>query len=169
MTTRCGKSWEYYAEPFPIYTVARGFVSEVRCTLAEWCGGVCERCGGTWETQETGRQSCEHCQVAGYPRGIGPAVVRSHPVTSVRLAGVDPVEIAGTADAWEWPASVVSTFPEVIRGFFYPRWYSTEEKARGYLSSTFIAWAKSLVLNNGQFAKMNAELLRHHHLTPVPF
>jgi uncharacterized protein (TIGR02996 family) len=88
-------SWEYYAEPFPIYTVTRGFVSEIRCTLAEWCGGVCERCDGwTFDTQHderTGRTdhvACQTCNQTGRTPGIGPAVVRSQPVTSVRLAGV---------------------------------------------------------------------------------
>lgn len=148
------------------WVVRRGFVSEVRCRLADWCGDECHQCAGTGRSFPIDGPSipCRRCG-GSLVTGIGPEVVRRHPVEHLAFTDVDPVEIAGIADAWEWPASAVATFPEGILGFFGPRWHLSEDKARAYLSSTFISWAKSLVVNNGRFAWMNAELLRRRVAT----
>ena len=77
----------------PVAIVRRGFVAEVRCTLSQWCGGECE-CVSRWELHRVPPgeviegHGCYACNGTGTRPGIGPAVVRSHPVEVVRLAGV---------------------------------------------------------------------------------
>ena len=86
----------------------RGFVAEVRCTLSQWCGGeVCEICDGDGDDWQ-----CGHCN-NGRTHGIGPAVVRSHPVEVVRVTDREPVthryssdvrgEEVAAASARFWP------------------------------------------------------------------
>jgi uncharacterized protein (TIGR02996 family) len=128
----------------------RGFVSEVRCTLTDWCGGECpcftnepdyrhERCGGT-----------------GYLTGIGPAVVRSHPVEVVVLTDREPWEERQGVYGWwrETPDGDHTELPPYLfdvlaksdpdyHPFNEVVWYSTAEAAVAALSALLIAWAKS--------------------------
>ena len=70
----------------------RGFVSEVRCTLAEWCGSenrTCTRCNYAAEHPWEDRcPSCNSHRILQYPQGIGLEVVRRHPVERVVLTDV---------------------------------------------------------------------------------
>lgn len=63
------------------WTFRRGFVDEVRCDLATWCGVVCDLC----RTDGHHYATCKRCRGAGAPPGCGPAVVKVAPVTVVRL------------------------------------------------------------------------------------
>lgn len=72
-----------------VATFRRGFVAEVRCTLADWCGGECGRCGGgRLALDPRGVTRCPDCNHSGRTVGIGPAVVARHPVERVVLTDV---------------------------------------------------------------------------------
>lgn len=74
-----GDSWAAGVE-----VVFRGpFVSAVHCTPADWCGGNCD-----WSGYSGDHSECNHCDGSGTYKGIGLAVVRSHPLDRVELVGV---------------------------------------------------------------------------------
>lgn len=77
-------------------TVSRGFVSTVRCRLADWVGGPCERCGGTGfpggEPSHMMAHSpslCRHCNATGRTPGHGPRIVAEQPVERVEVTVTD--------------------------------------------------------------------------------
>lgn len=130
------------------FTFRRGFVSEVRCSLADWCGS---------NSEVVEFDSVVAADGLLYPRllprpGIGPQVVRRHPVEVVTITdglvrvplfgGVaaltsSPPESPSDGSLWlppngQWPA-----------GFNHDRFHRTEEEARKYISDFLIAWAKS--------------------------
>lgn len=70
------------------FTIRRGFVAEVRCTLAEWCGGECE-CLNVPNRLDG---MCRTCDNTGRTTGIGPAVIAAHPVVRVVLTDREPAE-----------------------------------------------------------------------------
>jgi uncharacterized protein (TIGR02996 family) len=90
--------------PGTLGLVRRGFVSDVRCRLADWCGeDPCCRCQGTgamyddanWD--DTGRwlggyppEDCPTCDGTGHTPGVGPRLVREHPFERVVLTDRDP-------------------------------------------------------------------------------
>lgn len=96
----------------PTVEYHRGFVSKVRCRLQDWCGGVCGLCSGRGSTADG---ECSDCFGTGRTpyTGIGPAVVRSHPVTLVDLTDREPYEavqasfdrqdqLVGSRNVWVW-------------------------------------------------------------------
>lgn len=94
----------------PHAIVRRGFVAEIRCTLADWCG--CPECGGEPPRQVASgpvrltfgggatvsatnvTRACGACRGRG--QAIGPEVVRRHPVERVILSDLKP-----TRDTWD--------------------------------------------------------------------
>ena len=74
-------------------TVRRGFVSEVRCRLTDWCGGLCdlcERCGRRMGFGTMTSPQCPHCHGPGRPLGIGPAVAAAHLCERVEVTDREP-------------------------------------------------------------------------------
>ncbi len=61
----------------------RGFVRTVRCTLADWYGGVCQRCKGMSAMAYNPDSPCPDCENAGTVGGHGPEILRSQPVLEV--------------------------------------------------------------------------------------
>ena len=143
--------------------IIRGFVSEVRCTLAEWCGGECHNClGEGWaDTRRGGRPdnlNCPVCNGTGRTVGIGPQIVRRHPVTKLVLTDRRP-----DRSSWSTPSSSGEVFdwyragsaldtsdPSVLPNDFFlscemllERTHKTEEDAFAALSIAAIDWAKS--------------------------
>ena len=139
----------------------RGFVSEIRCTFAGWRGGVCRRCGGrgvesVYERGEYGpnryQQTCPDCHRDGTKTGIGPAIVRSHPVTRVVLNGVvRPVE-ADPAFGMVYRQDIGPLWPLLCN---HPRYSGNLislgvavtdviEKLESAVSDCAIEWAKSV-------------------------
>lgn len=98
--------------PAQAVVARRGFVDEVSCTLADWYSGVQCSCGvGLQQTYD-----CRRCGGVGRFAAIGPAVVRSHPVTRVVLdgavvrsavsnAGRVTRETAGPLFSWAFPTA----------------------------------------------------------------
>lgn len=139
--------------------VRRGFVAEVRCRLAEWCGGACDDCDGTGRDASLpdADWTCRKCSGTGRTTGIGPRLVREHPVEVVRVvdrvaANIDsPMKFAWhTATEWRnvphhIPPAVWSNLKGGDRCANCPYcWgYPTRDAADAALSAALIAWAKS--------------------------
>lgn len=162
-------AWSYreyeQVAPCPEAIVRRGFVHTVVCTLADWVGGECERCGGSGMSEREyhgvtdSDGGCPTCSGTGRTSGIGPAVVRSHPVEAVRVTDREPFESEGT---WSWypvgyepgfheesdlPVDVLFlmegsdiTLSERGRHIHYS---NTRDAAMLALSAACIAWAKA--------------------------
>ncbi len=83
------------------FTVRRGFVAEIHCRLADWCGVECRRCRGDghflhWDmASDTTRRGhdCPACSGTGRTPGIGPRLVREHPVERVVLTDREPLPV----------------------------------------------------------------------------
>lgn len=83
--------------------VSRGFVSAVRCTLADWVGGECQRCAGHGDIigDSTGWTfPCEDCKGEGRTPAYGPRIVAGQPVEEVRTE-----RVASHAGGWHWFAN----------------------------------------------------------------
>ncbi len=82
----------------------RGFVAEVRCPLATWRGGDCERCNGRRYLGATapgqhgfiGTPDCPTCHGEGRTPGIGSQVMARWPVECVRVVGKEPFRYDGS-------------------------------------------------------------------------
>ena len=87
------------------FVYARGFVAEVRCTLAAWCGGECPRCDGDgrvgrhWDPASDtmrGGITCPTCKGDKALPGIGGPLLAAQPVVAVRVTDVEPLDGDGT-------------------------------------------------------------------------
>jgi uncharacterized protein (TIGR02996 family) len=137
--------------------VTRGFVSKVACTLVAWCGTP----GDTEPVvfaNALGSVTYRR-QLPGSP-GIGPAVVRSHPVTRVVLTDREPAE-DDDGCRWHWivdrdnqrfvqpwaiPGDIVPESclpPDHDYGDHWTWEFTSPEKAVDRLSRWAILWAKS--------------------------
>jgi uncharacterized protein (TIGR02996 family) len=139
----------------------RGFVSEVRCTLAAWCGGECGRCGSAvgWAIagQMYGGSTCPTCSGTGRTPGIGPAVVAAHPVERVTLTDRAPILAPGLGRrAWLADDTMLDQVPDNCRVGLLFRWlsktpgyadnlrvYESAELALDALSAACLAWARA--------------------------
>lgn len=74
------------------FTFRRGFVYRVHCTLADWCGEACRRCGGSRSIrpmQAAGHSrvlECHTCHGTGRTGGHGKALVLAAPLEQVTLS-----------------------------------------------------------------------------------
>jgi uncharacterized protein (TIGR02996 family) len=84
--------------PNQVYAVyERGFVSELRCTLAEFMGGDCERCRVRrgregYLVHKRAYDDCPQCNGTGRVPGLAETIFRDHPVMTVMLTDVEPQE-----------------------------------------------------------------------------
>lgn len=164
-------------------TIRRGFVSEIRCTLAEWCGCECGRCAirrrmayqiEVLEGDAMGYparnladdlmelfEPCTSCHGTGRTAGIGPQIVRRHPVERVVLVGQASYPMnRDERVAWFHPAVpdgreerchdlpedmfyMLKMYENRGSGAGRVKWYTTREAADVALSAAAIAWAKS--------------------------
>lgn len=136
-------------------TVLRGFVAEIRCSLADWCGGQCPECHRNPDYTHT---ACAVCRDTGRTPGIGPRVVRSHPVEWVVLtendtSGVSYHDLTSGGVGWVWGVPLRWHGDDIATGLkqnpLYPWcWGSpvgvaTKAEAEKACSDHFIRWAKS--------------------------
>jgi uncharacterized protein (TIGR02996 family) len=79
----------------PWHVVRRGFVAEVRCRLADWCGGECPNCVGSLRRVGIGRAQhlCEVCDGTGTTPGIGGRLVAEHPIELLAITDILPAEV----------------------------------------------------------------------------
>lgn len=149
-------------------TFRRGFVAEVRCTLAAFVGRVCENCEGTGELVDP-RGPCGECGGATEPRedhtdrgwypgtgrtpGIAAELFKSHPVERVVLTDREPFQTS--SDVWLWMSLwMIHTIPTELFNLVYPVWpppqrdhrvhWQTRELALAALSAACVAWGRSL-------------------------
>lgn len=64
----------------------RGFVAEVRLTLAQFAGGPCPECVRGYVSAGPDSHWCRDCKGTGRVAGCAEAMFRAHPVTSVTLS-----------------------------------------------------------------------------------
>lgn len=132
----------------------RGFVHTVRCTLADWCGG---ECGCFTNEPDAG---CESCHGTGYTTGIGPAVVRRHPIQRVEFTGgfyerMDVTEEVGVLNVRRdvagplWPLILDRIVGETRINASIVMVSDAAERVRAAVSGAAIAWAKSQVTAGG--------------------
>lgn len=90
----------------PIVLVRRGFPAVVRCTLAEWRGERCPRCGGSGEfSKHEHNYRCGRCRGSGRIPGIGPRLAQAWPVERVETEK-RPFKNGRGGFSWfdsEWP------------------------------------------------------------------
>ncbi len=73
LLARFGDRWTFDFE--------RGFIAGVSCAMRVWCGDKCDCEVTDGQNSHVGfRKDCPKCGGKGYHGGIGPAVVRLHPV-----------------------------------------------------------------------------------------
>ncbi len=90
--------------------VRRGFVAEVRCTLAAFLGEPCAACEGTGNLRPSavldprhGRGACAACSGLGRTPGVATALFREHPVERVTLTDRVPAPgHFGTRTSYGW-------------------------------------------------------------------
>jgi uncharacterized protein (TIGR02996 family) len=80
---------------------SRGFLSEIRCTLAQFMGGTCWNCEGTKREPGSGEydDTCGRCRGIGMTLGLAEKLFIQHPITQVVLTGREPLEFEGR---WLW-------------------------------------------------------------------
>lgn len=89
--------------------VRRGFVDEVRVSMATLLGGTCGRCGGRGHHgMDPGRvaKPCQGCTGTGLTPGLAADLFRSQPITAVRLSDREPWGAAGEQFAWYSPSRI---------------------------------------------------------------
>jgi len=104
---KCGAG-EVWIEQKPLFKIVarRGFVAEITCALADWCGEACPgRCRQECKGERTRAfyrhfdygdvqrwEQCSICSGTGRVGGHGPALVRACPLERVTLSDREPDE-----------------------------------------------------------------------------
>ena len=155
------------------YVATRGFVSEVRVTLAAFTGGPCVRrfeFGGrrVIENPRPRRGSsaiviCPNCQGTGQVSGHAEALFRSHPIERVVLTDRRPADIgdersettrygwycAGdpqvSADDRRLPTDIYLRLAGGVQCRWMPHTYDSPELASAACSAACVAYGRSLV------------------------
>lgn len=163
----CGQ-WPGGNTATPAALVSRGFVSHVRCTLAEWRGVECTACWGEgWRANHASDHpiinslKCPDCHGTGRTPGIGPRLAQAWPVVEVEVTDRNPIDNRGVdshfggdprspADTWFWipdddPASRQTEWqlPRQICDMMPTTEFDSEFAARATLSAALIRWARS--------------------------
>lgn len=143
----CWDDWDGAAKRYATFVGSnnwsRGFIAEVHCTLAVWCGGPCERCHGLgYITRPVGnfRYQCSTCIGSGRLPGHGHALVRQHPITRVTLTEEEPICTLG--DHWQWLLNIREAIGCDHIGGPLNRSFYTRDAALDALSTAALTWAK---------------------------
>lgn len=125
----------------------RGFITEVRSTLADWCGGECDYCqarGGYENNRFVRWDTCTECKGEGTITGIGPQIVKRHPVTTVVLTGVVvPSAVQGSPFGAVTRESAGPLFDVAFKRAITSRVEGHAEELATIMSAAAIDWAKS--------------------------
>ncbi len=148
--------------PLPVWvTFRRGFVAEVRTTLAAWVGGECSCWGVGTDGKPLPAFACPACHGKGAVPGLGPAVVRAQPVQVVTTEKRPYLLAGSTICAWNrlrpmYSFDVETSIPDEVfdlmaNEFKPPRHgranqllFPAEVEANAALSTALILWAKGL-------------------------
>ncbi len=127
----------------------RGFVEEVRGTLADWYGGVCDRCKGMSGMAYGENNPCPYCEGRVEIGSHGPEILRSQPVLTVRTEK-NPVYYSSfprshyrkMGGGCSWASGDI---PDEIMAILYPGGESVihadGDDAQSALSAALIRWA----------------------------
>lgn len=133
----------------------RGFIDEVRCTMADWCGTECAACDGTGKRSHSlvsgGLIStdCDKCFSIGRIGAHGPAIVAAQPVTRVVLTdAIHPREYGGGDDRWAVYRDQLGPLWDVlVPGEATAVYWFAERRDHDELESTLslaaVSWARS--------------------------
>ena len=124
----------------------RGFITEVRCTLADWVGGECRVCGGRGSRHNDMHYSpdtCPDCKGIGRTRVNGPAIAKAGALERVTITDQKPVEVDNYftwgLTSFSIPSELTTKFP--LGPIACWCCWSTEEAAMDALSVGCIRWA----------------------------
>jgi uncharacterized protein (TIGR02996 family) len=81
----------------PAFYIARGFVSVIRCTLAEFFGEPCGHCLGEGMLRD--EVPCSRCRGRAREQGLAEKLFIQHPITQVVLTDREPLEFDSR---WLW-------------------------------------------------------------------
>jgi len=140
---------------------SRGFISEIRLTCEQFCGGPCRSCNGSGHPTENGYLMltlCRSCAGTGRIEGVARELFSQHPITRVVLVDRKAWAFGGSASdyAW-WPeggphARNCATIDREIynrlfrfRAEFGGKVYHTEAAAIDALSAACVAYGRNLV------------------------
>ncbi len=131
--------------PEMVGVVSGGFLERVECELADWCGGECDRCDGADRTANVPNlYPCRRCGATGHTPGIGPRLVREHPVTRVDLSGVVTHSIApGSSLGAVTRGSAGVLFDVAFQNAVGSRIEGDAEVLADIMSQAALTWAKS--------------------------
>jgi uncharacterized protein (TIGR02996 family) len=143
-------AWGTYDNGGRLARVQRGFVCEIHCTLADWCGGYCWRCNDISKHYPESMQAemfaaCPICHGTGRMLAIGPKIVRENPVLTVWLKDREP---AMSRHGWSWYGESSNSndparLPDKIWSLLPHVDYQTVGLAYAALSTSAILWAKN--------------------------
>lgn len=132
---------------------SRGFMSGVRLTSAEFCGGPCGWCSSTGmigRLSSTGAQAepCPRCSGAGRIDGIARELFERHPIIRVVLTDQKPY-LNRFVDSLSWGWFVTdateSHWPNELWDSFASIWHPTEAAAQDALSDACVRYGRELV------------------------
>lgn len=135
------------------YIVSRGFISVVRCTLAEWMGGECGcengsvDTGGSTPWGEPISQRCPECHGSSRVAGIGPRLAQEWPIERVEV--VDITDFGFDSDGLWLAANLPIAITERIPNHgIFPA--DDGRSFADWLSDALIAWARSQPIEEGR-------------------
>lgn len=145
----------------PHAIVSRGFVDEIRLSLAAFAGATCEPCEGRGTIRVPGGHGdtdtvlCPACNPnewdrmmghrhpdAGTTPGLAAELFKRHPITAVRLTDVEPFALYDGSYTWALDGASplgVACPVETPTAF-----YSTRDLALAALSSAAVSWGRAL-------------------------
>lgn len=135
-------------------TFTRGFVSAVRCTLADWIGTRCHAC--LEPNEDVPHPMCRLCHGTGRVNAHGRAIVQCQPVSVVEVGDRIPYMTFERLYGWSrldqsrdfgarayLPPEVYDLLPESDHIKPPVGLWETEERARLALSTALLRWAGS--------------------------
>ena len=152
------------AIPEVSWSVSRGFVSSVRCSLAAWCGEACGRCLGRgrndYRSDIDGRGimalPCTACHGTRRTPGHGPKIVAKHPVTQVEFTDAQPAPSSAHAGMFRFytdtfPYSIYDLLADGADGIVMgaQQYWHSQESALAALSAAAIRWARAEAVRRG--------------------
>lgn len=144
--------------------IRRGFISEIRCTLADWVGGVCDACDGIGTIYSLSKCFC--CKDGRTP-AHGPAIAAAGALERVTLTNKRAWDATGLAgdmignrQVWRWmlkrpdhenstdelPFEIYTLMIHLAdRESLSYLEFSSEQAANDALSQALIVWAEAQI------------------------
>lgn len=130
--------------------MSRGFVSEVRLTCEQFCGGPCQACQGRGIVLHVfdEEEHCKVCQGTGRTDGVARELFLAHPITTVRLTNLSPLYVGGSPilenGYWCFWGIGFLNVPDWLAEQFASERFDTEAAALDALSAACVAHGRRL-------------------------